>query len=86
MVVDGGVSADVPALQAEALGATVTYVLPAAVCDVAPSLPRRALPLAYHALGPILSAVARGDMAAARGPVHVLPARGERSSCCDNWR
>jgi NTE family protein len=74
LLVDGGVSADVPVLQAEALGATDTYVLPAAVCDVAQSLPRGPLPLAYHALGQILGAVARSDMAAARGPVHVLPA------------
>src|SRR3984885_14290821 len=29
-LVDGGVSADVPVLQAEALGASITYVLPAA--------------------------------------------------------
>ena len=60
LLVDGGVSADVPVLQAEALGATVTYVLPAAVCDVAQSLPRGPLPLAYHALGQVLGAVARG--------------------------
>jgi NTE family protein len=74
LLVDGGVSADVPVLQAEALGATVTYVLPAAVCDVAKSLPRGPLPLAYYALGQVLGAVARGDLAAARGLVHVLPA------------
>jgi NTE family protein len=80
LLVDGGVSADVPVLQAEALGATVTYVLPAAVCEVAQSLPRGPLPLAYHALGQILGAVARGDMAAARGPVHVLPAPSSQAA------
>jgi anti-anti-sigma factor len=38
------------------------------------TLPRGPLPLAYHAVGQMLGAVARGDLAAARGPVHVLPA------------
>jgi len=40
LLVDGGVSADLPVLQAEALGARVTYVLPAAACGVGPPLPR----------------------------------------------
>jgi NTE family protein len=86
LLVDGGVSADVPVLQAEALGATVTYVLPAAVCDVAQSLPRGPLPLAYHALGQILGAAARGDLAAARGPVHVLPAPSSRAASPVDFR
>jgi NTE family protein len=86
LLVDGGVSADVPVLQAEALGATVTYVLPAAVCDVAQSLPRGPLPLAYHALGQILGAAARGDMAAARGPVHVLPAPSSQAASPVDFR
>lgn len=72
LLVDGGVSADVPVLQAEALGAVVSYVLPAAVCGE--SQPRGPLPLAYRALGQILDSVARRDVAAARGPVHLLPA------------
>jgi NTE family protein len=74
LFVDGGVSADVPVLQAEALGASVTYVLPAAGDDVAQSRPRGPLALAYHALGQILDSADRRDVAAARGPVHVLPA------------
>lgn len=41
---------------AEVLGTTVTYVLPAAVRDVAQSLPRGPLPPTYHALGQILGA------------------------------
>src|ERR1700728_3438470 len=86
LLVDGGVSADVPVLQGEALGATVTYVLPAAVCDVAQSLPRGPLPLAYHALGQILGAAARGDLAAARGPVHVLPAPSSRAASPVDFR
>jgi NTE family protein len=86
LLVDGGVSADVPVLQAEALGAAVTYVLPAAVCDAAQSLPRGPLPLAYHALGQILGTVARGDMAAARGAVHVLPAPSSRAASPVDFR
>jgi NTE family protein len=74
LLVDGGVSADVPVLQAEALGARVSYVLPAATSDVAQSLPRGPVPLACHALGQILGSAARSDMTAARGPVHILPA------------
>ena len=72
-LVDGGVSADVPVLQAEALGASVTYVLPAAAYAL-PLLPSGPLPLANRALSQVLGAVARRDLAAARGPVHVLPA------------
>ena len=79
LLIDGGVSADVPVLQAENLGATVTYVLPAAGFDPGQSLPRGPMPLAFRALGQILGAVARGDVAAARGPVHVLPAPGSRA-------
>jgi NTE family protein len=72
-LVDGGVSADVPVLQAEALGSSVTYVLPAAAYAT-PLLPSGPLPLASRALGQVLGAIARRDVAAARGPVHVLPA------------
>jgi NTE family protein len=86
LLVDGGVSADVPVLQAEALGATVTYVLPAAVYDAGQSLPRGPLPLAYHALGQILGAAARADMAAARGPVHLLPAPASRATSPVDFR
>jgi len=74
LLVDGGVSADVPVLQAEALGANVTYVLPAATWDVTQPLPHRPLPQAYHALRQLLDAAARRDVAAAQRQVHVLPA------------
>ena len=66
LLVDGGVSADVPVLQAEALGANVTYVLPAATWDVAQPLPHPPLPQAYHAVRQLLDAAARRDVAAAR--------------------
>jgi NTE family protein len=74
LLVDGGVSAAVPVLQAEALGARVSYVLPAAACDVAQPVPGRPLPLALHALGQLLGSAARSEIAAARGTVHILPA------------
>ena len=73
LLVDGGVSADVPVLQAEALGSGVSYVLPAAGYAM-PLLPSGPLLLASRALSQVLGAVARRDLAAARGPVHVLPA------------
>lgn len=79
LLVDGGVSgADVPVLQAEALGARVSYVLPAATWDVAQPLPRRPLPQAHHALRQLLESSARRDIAAAHGVVHVLPAPSTR--------
>jgi NTE family protein len=78
LLVDGGVSADVPVLQAEALGATVTYVLPAADLDIQ-SLPRGPLPLAHHALRHLLASVARRDIAAAQGTVNILPAPHSRA-------
>jgi NTE family protein len=86
LLVDGGVSADVPVLQAEALGARVTYVLPSASYGAAQSLPHGPLPLAYHALSQILGLVARGDVAASRGLVHVLPAPGSRATSPVDFR
>lgn len=79
-LVDGGVSADIPVLQAESLGATATFVLPAAASDDTNEMPRGPLSHAYHALGQILDAVARRDLAAARGPLHVLPAPTSRAT------
>jgi NTE family protein len=84
LLVDGGVSADVPVLQAEARGARVTYVLPAAAGGGAP--PHGPMPLAYHALNQILSLAARGNIAAARGPVHVLPAPGSQTASPVDFR
>ncbi|MEO6887032.1 MAG: patatin-like phospholipase family protein [Jatrophihabitantaceae bacterium] len=73
VVVDGGVSADAPVLQAEALGADVIYLLPAAGADES-AAPRGPLPLAYHALGQVLDAAVRRDIAAVRSTLHILPA------------
>jgi NTE family protein len=73
-LIDGGVSADIPILQAEALGARTSYVLPAAVPDDDGSPPRGPQAMAYHALGQILDSTARRDARAARGSVRMLPA------------
>ena len=73
-LIDGGVAADIPVLQAEALGADECYVLPAAAADGVDTPLRGPLAMAYHALGQILDASARRDAQAARGPVHLLPA------------
>jgi NTE family protein len=72
-LVDGGVAADIPILQAEALGATTSYVLPAAGSDDRGAPPRGPLAMAYRALEQILEATARRDSLAARGVVHLLP-------------
>jgi NTE family protein len=79
-LIDGGVAADVPVLQAEALGASVIYILPAAADVPAHTYGRGPLPLAYGALGLILDAIARRDIAAARARVHVLPTITSRAS------
>jgi NTE family protein len=73
-LIDGGVSADIPVLQAEAQGADITYVLPAAVSDDVGAPPHGPLAMAYHALGQILDATAKRDARAAVGVVHMLPA------------
>ncbi|MGF7236287.1 MAG: patatin-like phospholipase family protein [Frankia sp.] len=75
LYIDGGVAADTPVLQAEALGATTSYILPAAAPTVTgPGVPHGAAPLAFHALNHLLHHAARADIAAARGRIHVLPA------------
>jgi len=73
-LIDGGVSADIPILQAEALGATASYVLPAAGSDDSVAPLRGPLAMAYHALGQILESTALRDSRAAHGEVHLLPA------------
>lgn len=74
VLADGGVAADMPLLQAEALGATVCYVLPAAVGGAVGAALGGPIAMAHRALAHILDAAARRDAAAATGTVHVLPA------------
>jgi NTE family protein len=74
-LIDGGVAADVPVLQAEALGVGDVYVLPAAADAPSHTFGRGPLPLAYSALGQVLGGIARRDIAAAgsRIRIRVLP-------------
>ncbi|MFE2585519.1 patatin-like phospholipase family protein [Streptomyces sp. NPDC059378] len=73
-LIDGGVSADMPVLQAEALGASTIYVLPAAVTEEAGRRPPAALDVAFRAVCQILDERERRDFAAVRGSVLRLPA------------
>lgn len=72
--IDGGVAANTPILQAEALGATVSYVLPAAAAAERVPSHRGVLPLAFRALSQLLDNASVAGIAAACGSVHVLPA------------
>ncbi|MFJ4849265.1 patatin-like phospholipase family protein [Streptomyces sp. NPDC088733] len=73
-LIDGGVSADTPVLQAEALGATTIYVLPCAVTEQSGHHAHAALMAAYRAVGQILVERERRDLAAVHGSVLRLPA------------
>lgn len=73
-LIDGAVSADTPVLQAEALGATTIYLLPAAVSEQTGRRARTALLAAYQAVGKMLEERERRDVAAVRGSVLRLPA------------
>jgi NTE family protein len=75
LLTDGGVAADTPVLQAEELGATVTYVLPAvAPSRRRPETARGAVAHFLRALSHVYDRAAATDVTAARGQVHVLPA------------
>lgn len=73
-LVDGGVSADVPILQAEELGSTVTYVLPTMGPGSPAAVPHGALPVLLHAMSHLFGRAAATEKAAARHTVHLLPA------------
>ncbi|WP_326731554.1 patatin-like phospholipase family protein [Streptomyces phaeochromogenes] len=74
LLIDGSVSADIPILQAEALGATTSYVLPSLVPVSPAGAPSGALPILLRTMGMLLDRTATRDLAAARGDVHLLPA------------
>jgi NTE family protein len=73
LLTDGGIAADTPILQAEALGATVSYVLPA-VMPTGPDTTRGAVAFLLRGLSQILDHAAATDLTAARGQIHLLPA------------
>jgi NTE family protein len=73
-LVDGGIAADTPVRQADALGAQVSYVLPSIGPSDPESVPHGAAPVALRALSQLLGRASAGEVAAARHTVHVLPA------------
>jgi NTE family protein len=73
LLIDGGVAADIPILQAEESGATTSYVLP--MGSASPTWHAQgALTNAFLASRQMLSRITADDVAMARGQVHVLPA------------
>jgi predicted acylesterase/phospholipase RssA len=73
LLIDGGVAADIPILQAEESGATTSYVLP--MGSAGPTRPARgAANNAFLATRHLLSRITADDVAMARGEVYVLPA------------
>jgi NTE family protein len=87
MLVDGSVSADIPILQAEQLGATVSYVLPSV--PMGAGLEQRAhgaLPILARTLTMVFDRATQRDLATARGQVHTLPAPEPRGLCPLNFR
>lgn len=73
-LVDGGVTSDIPLLEAEELGATETYVLPTVGPSLPWQLPHGAVPVLLQAVSHLFGRAAATDLAQARGTVHVLPA------------
>ncbi|MCU1372736.1 MAG: esterase (alpha-beta hydrolase superfamily) [Actinomycetia bacterium] len=74
-LVDGGISADAPVLQAEALGATEIWVLPTSGPERRAMLPRGALEVLLRAIGIALGHVTQENLARLGEDVtvHVLP-------------
>jgi NTE family protein len=72
-LVDGGIAADIPILQAEQLGATESYVLPCVVGPEEQFTGGGALPAMLHAVNMMVDRITRHNLSLARGRVHVLP-------------
>jgi NTE family protein len=72
-LVDGGIAADVPIRQAEALGADVCYVLPAAVGTDAQHRGRGPVAMVHRSVAQILDTASRREIEKASGRVYVLP-------------
>ena len=75
-LVDGGISADVPVIQAEELGATEIWVLPTSGQERFSTLPRGAFEVLLRSIGLVLGHVTREHLAKLREStvIHVLPA------------
>jgi NTE family protein len=79
LLMDGGIAADTPVPEAQALGATVIFVLPTFSSESAPGRPARpksALQMGLHAIGQLLGHVSAEVVTetADRVEVHLLPA------------
>ena len=74
LLVDGCVSADIPILQAEELGATESYVLPCVVGGAESMAGCAALPAMFHTFNVMMERLDRHNLSLARGRVHLLPA------------
>lgn len=75
-LVDGGISADVPVLQAEALGATEIWVLPTSGPERFSTLPRGAFEVLLRSIGLVLGHVTQQHLAKLHDDtvIHLLPA------------
>lgn len=73
-LIDGGICADLPILQAEALGATTSYVLPALVEAPNGKPGKGALAMMLRSLTMLIDRSADHDLVTARGDVRVVPA------------
>lgn len=75
LLIDGGVAADAPTLQAESLGASTVYVLPTFGGDADTRPGRSAMRAGLYAIGQLLGhSGATTVVATRRAVVHVLPA------------
>jgi NTE family protein len=73
LLYDGGIAAATPVLQADALGADISYVLPSlGRCDPE-SVPRGAVPVALRALSQLLGRASVNAVAVAHHEVRMLP-------------
>ncbi|MDT4943740.1 MAG: hypothetical protein QOH14_473, partial [Pseudonocardiales bacterium] len=73
-LIDGGVAADTPVAEAEALGATTIYVLPTFAADRLAARPRSASAVGSLAMGQLLGHAGADKIASARrATVHLLP-------------
>lgn len=75
LLIDGGVAADTPTLQAESLGASTIYVLPTFGGGADSRLGRSAMRVGLYAIGQLLGhSGATTVIATRRADVHVVPA------------
>jgi NTE family protein len=74
LLYDGGIAAATPVLQADALGADISYVLPSLGQSPPESVPRGAAPVALRALSQLLGHASVNAVAGAHHEVRMLPA------------